>query len=100
MTTDPRDDPRSDETVDFRASIAGKKQSWFGVKRHVKRFMSLRAANAVLRAAAHLVPSLGQGRLPAPASVHEVTAHVDGSGQVAFGPDPYARDHQSLAALD
>lgn len=37
---------------------------------------------------------------PVPVYVTYLTAHVDGSGQVAFGPDPYARDHQSLAALD
>ncbi len=86
MTTDPRGDPRSDEVVDFRASKAAKKQSWFGLKRHVKRFMSLRAPNAVLRAAARFVPSLGQGRLPAPASVHEVTAYVDGINFVMLDP--------------
>jgi FkbM family methyltransferase len=86
MTTDPRDDPPSDETVDFRASKTAKKQSWFGLKRHVKRFMSWRVPNAVLREVARLVPSLGQGRLPAPASVHEVTAHVDGISFVMLDP--------------
>lgn len=85
MTSDPGGDPR-DETVDFRASKTAKKQSWFGLKRHVKRFMSWRVPNAVLRAAARIVPSLRQGRLPSPAYVHEVTAHVDGISFVMLDP--------------
>ena len=86
MTTEPGSDPPSAETGDFRTSIAGKKQSWFGLKRHVKRFMSLRIPNAGLRVAARLLPSVGQGRLPAPASVHEVTARVDGLTFVMLDP--------------
>lgn len=71
---------------DFRTSKAGRKQSWFGLKRHVKRFMSFRIPNAALRAVARFIPSLGQGRLPAPASVHEVTARVDGVTFVMLDP--------------
>jgi FkbM family methyltransferase len=48
--------------------------------------MSLGVPNAALRAAARFVPSLGQGRLPAPASVHEVTARVDGVSFVMLDP--------------
>ena len=86
MTTDPQSDPPSADTVDFRASKAGRKQSWFGLKRHVKRFMSFPVPNAALRAAARFIPSLGRGRLPAPASVHEVTARVDGITFVMLDP--------------
>lgn len=84
--TSEHDPSRPHDAVDFRTSKAGRKQSWFGLKRHVKRFMSLRVTNATLRQLAHVVPSLGQGRLPAPASVHEVTAHVDGVTFVMLDP--------------
>ena len=84
--SEPSDPPTQDETADFLASKAGKKQSWFGLKRHVKRFMSLRLPNAALRGAARVIPSLGQGRLPAPASVREVLAQADGVSFVMLDP--------------
>jgi FkbM family methyltransferase len=48
--------------------------------------MSLAIPNAALRVAARFVPSLGQGRLPAPASVREVTARVGGVSFVMLDP--------------
>lgn len=63
-----------------------KRQSWFGLKRHVKRFMSLRVPNAALRTAARLVPSLRSGRWPAPAHLTEVEGRVAGSTFVMLDP--------------
>ena len=37
---------------------------------------------------------------PVPIYVTYLTAHVSGDGQLAFGPDPYDRDHKALASLD
>lgn len=37
---------------------------------------------------------------PVPVYVTYLTAHVNDGGQLAFGPDPYSRDHQALATLD
>ena len=73
--------------VDYRASRASRRQSWFGMKRHVKRFMSLRLPHAMLRATVQLVPSLRSGRLPAPARVREVTGRVGDASFVMLRPD-------------
>jgi FkbM family methyltransferase len=62
------------------------RQSWFGLKRPVKRFLSLAAPHAGLRLVARFVPSLRSGRLPAPASIHEVEGRVAGVTFVMLDP--------------
>lgn len=69
----PKPKPRD---IDFRTSQAGKRQSWFGLKRHVKHLMSMRIPNAIMREVTRLLPFLKSGRLPAPANVREVTGYV------------------------
>lgn len=73
--------------VDYRTSGAGRRQSWFGMKRHVKRFMSLPVPHAALRVIVRLMPSLRSGRLPAPARLHEVTGRVRDASFVMLRPD-------------
>jgi FkbM family methyltransferase len=63
-----------------------RRQSWFGLKRHVKRFLALRVPNAILRLLARLVPSLRSGRLPAPSRLTEVSGRVAGVGFVMLDP--------------
>ncbi len=63
-----------------------RRQSWFGLKRFVKRFLSLALPNAVLRLIARFVPSLRSGRLPAPANLREVEGRVGGSTFVMLDP--------------
>jgi hypothetical protein len=53
-----------------------RRQSWFGLKRYIKRFLSLGFPNAILRLVARFVPSLRSGRLPAPANLKEVEGRV------------------------
>jgi FkbM family methyltransferase len=62
------------------------RQSWFGLKRHIKRFLSLPVPNALLRLVARFVPSLRSGRLPAPARLEEVTGRADGASFVMLDP--------------
>ena len=62
------------------------RQSWFGIKRYVKRFLGLGIPNAVLRAAATYVPSLRSGRWPAPAKLREVTGRVGAATFVMLDP--------------
>jgi FkbM family methyltransferase len=64
-----------------------RRQSWFGLKRHAKRFLSLEVPNTVLRGAARFVPPLRSGRLPAPAWLTEVTGRVAGETFVMLDPD-------------
>jgi FkbM family methyltransferase len=66
--------------------VRPRRQSWFGLKRFVKRFLALRAPNAIVRLGARLVPSLRSGRLPAPARLHEVTGRVGGVSFVMLDP--------------
>jgi FkbM family methyltransferase len=74
--------------TDYRTSDAGRRQSWFGLKKHVKRALSWRLPHAVLRGVVRRRPSLARsGRLPAPASVHEVEGDVRGSAFVMLRPD-------------
>jgi FkbM family methyltransferase len=73
--------------VDYRSTGAGRRQSWFGLNRHVKRFLSLRVPHAALRAAVRVAPSLRSGRLPAPASLREVTGHIGAATFVMLHPD-------------
>ncbi|HEU4354815.1 MAG TPA: FkbM family methyltransferase [Actinomycetota bacterium] len=72
---------------DYLASAAGRRQSWFGLKRHVKRFLGLRAPHAILRGVVRIAPQLRSGRLPAPASLHEVTGRVADTTFVMLHPD-------------
>ena len=63
-----------------------RRQSWFGLKRHVKTFLSMALPNAALRVIARFVPSLRSGRLPAPANLREVEGRVGGSTFVMLDP--------------
>jgi FkbM family methyltransferase len=63
--------------VDYRATAEGRRRSWFGLKRHVKRFLALRVPHAVMRGVVQLVPGVKHtGRLPAPARLDEVRGRV------------------------
>ncbi|CAM3786749.1 hypothetical protein GCM10009799_40140 [Nocardiopsis rhodophaea] len=55
-----------------------RRRTWYGAKRHVKRFLGWRLPNLAMRGAVRVAaPSLrGTGRLPAPARVPEVTGRV------------------------
>jgi FkbM family methyltransferase len=63
-----------------------RRQSWYGLKRHTKRFLSLDVPNTVLRGVARFVPQLRTGRLPAPAWLPEVTGRVAGETFVMLDP--------------
>jgi FkbM family methyltransferase len=63
-----------------------RRQSWFGLKRHIKRFLSLAIPNALLRLIARSTPSLRSGRLPAPARLEEVAGYADGATFVMLDP--------------
>jgi FkbM family methyltransferase len=63
-----------------------RRQSWFGLKRFVKRFLALRVPNAVLRLASKVAPRLRAGRLPAPSRLEEVTGRVGGVPFVMLDP--------------
>jgi FkbM family methyltransferase len=76
-----------DETNDYRATIAARKQRWFGLKGGVKRFLSLAIPHAVMRGVVRLIPRLRSGRLPAPARLNEVEGTVMGHTFVMLGPD-------------
>jgi FkbM family methyltransferase len=76
-----------EEMPDYRATIAARKQRWFGLKGGVKRFLSLALPHAVLRGVVRRVPRLRSGRLPAPARVKEVEGTVLGRTFVMLGPD-------------
>ncbi|WP_020576357.1 FkbM family methyltransferase [Actinopolymorpha alba] len=64
--------------VDFRDTAAGRRQSWRGAKKHVKRVLGWRVPNVAMRwAVAAVRPELRQtGRLPAPAALSEVAGVV------------------------
>ena len=66
--------------------VRARRQSWFGLKRHVKRFLALRVPNAILRLVARLRPSLRSGRLPAPSRLEEVLGRVGGATFVMLNP--------------
>jgi FkbM family methyltransferase len=72
--------------MDTPGDRARRRQSWFGLKRHVKRFLSLPVPHTVLRSVARFVPSLRSGRLPAPATVTEVEGRVAGATFVMLDP--------------
>lgn len=63
--------------TDYRSSAAGRRRSWFGAKRYVKRFLSMRIPHAVMREVVRFAPGLRRtGRLPAPAHLKEVAGRV------------------------
>jgi FkbM family methyltransferase len=62
------------------------RQSWFGLKRYVKSFLSLAVPNALLRLFALFAPTLRSGRLPAPARLQEVAGRADGATFVMLDP--------------
>jgi FkbM family methyltransferase len=62
------------------------RQSWFGLKRPFKHFLSRGVPNALLRFVARFVPTLRSGRLPAPARLEEVTGRADGAAFVMLDP--------------
>jgi FkbM family methyltransferase len=91
-----------------------RRQSWFGLKQYVKRFLGLRIPNAVLRGAAGFAPSLRSGRWPAPANLREVTGRVGNATFIMLDPArcenakelfwghgrrPFARDRLALDAI-
>jgi FkbM family methyltransferase len=82
-------DPDRPETPegDFRATAVGRRQSWFGLKRYVKRLLGLRLPHAALRAFLRIAPRFRSGRLPAPARLREVVGRVDGATFVMLRPD-------------
>ncbi len=74
--------------VDYRASQIGRRRSWYGLKKHVKRFLSMRIPHAVLRRIVTFWPGLRQsGRLPAPAHLKEVQGTSRGARFVMLRPD-------------
>jgi FkbM family methyltransferase len=76
------------EEMDYRRSEIGRKRSWYGLKRHVKKVLSLRLPHALLRGVVRFMPGLRQGgRLPAPASLREVEGRVAGTRFVMVRPD-------------
>jgi FkbM family methyltransferase len=78
----------SEQPEDYRESELGKRRSWYGLKRSVKRVLSWRIPHALLRGVVRVLPRLARsGRLPAPASVHEVEAVVRGTPFVMLRPD-------------
>ena len=73
--------------TDFRDSELGRRQSWYGAKRHVKRTLSWRLPHAAMRGAIHVKPDLASPRLPAPAHMKEVAGVADGVEFVMLRPD-------------
>ena len=63
-----------------------RRQSWFGLKRFVKRFLALRVPNLFLRLGSKAAPTLRSGRLPAPSRLHEVDGRVGGIAFVMLDP--------------
>ncbi|MFC4564702.1 FkbM family methyltransferase [Nocardiopsis mangrovi] len=85
---DVRAGTRAAASVDFRATATGRRQSWLGMKKHVKRVLGWRLPNLAMRAAVGVAaPGLrGTGRLPVPAAIREVTGYVDGAEYVMLHP--------------
>jgi FkbM family methyltransferase len=63
------------------------RQSWFGLKRYVKRFLSLAVPHALMRGFLRIAPRFRSGRLPAPAKLREVIGRVEGATFVMLRPD-------------
>ncbi|MGQ0669776.1 MAG: FkbM family methyltransferase [Actinomycetota bacterium] len=74
--------------LDYRRSRTERRRSWYGLKRQVKRVLSLRLPHAVLRAIVRVRPELGRGgRLPAPARLREAEGEALGRRYVMLRPD-------------
>jgi FkbM family methyltransferase len=74
--------------TDYRSSAVGRRRSWYGLKKHVKRVLGWRIPNWVLRRVRPAIPSLREsGRLPAPAHVKEVRGVVRSASFVMLRPD-------------
>jgi FkbM family methyltransferase len=74
--------------TDYRSSAAGRRQSWFGAKRYVKRLLAMRMPHAAMRGALRLAPGFRRtGRLPAPAHLDEVHGRVLDVRFVMLRPD-------------
>ncbi|GAA3764951.1 FkbM family methyltransferase [Spinactinospora alkalitolerans] len=80
--------PGDDRQDDYRSGPVGRRRSWYGTKKHVKRVLGWRLPNLAMRGAVGLAaPRLrGTGRLPAPVSVPEVVGRVDGAEYVMLRP--------------
>lgn len=74
--------------MDYRESDIGRRRSWYGAKKHLKRALGWRVPNALMRAVVRFAPSIrGTGRLPAPAYVREVEGLVGDARFVMLRPD-------------
>ncbi|MDA2815290.1 FkbM family methyltransferase [Nocardiopsis sp. RSe5-2] len=73
---------------DFRSTPEGRRHSWYGTKRHVKRVLGTRLPHLAMRGAVRVAaPGLrASGRLPAPARLTEVAGHADGAHFVMLRP--------------
>jgi FkbM family methyltransferase len=79
---------QSSDAIDYRASRIGRRRSWYGLKKHAKRFLSLRVPNMFLRGLLHFRPALRQtGRLPVPARMKEVEGQIQSARFVMLRPD-------------
>jgi len=79
---------QSPDSIDYRASRIGRRRSWYGLKKHAKRFLSLRVPNMFVRGLLHFLPALRQtGRLPTPARMKEVEGQIQGARFVMLRPD-------------
>jgi FkbM family methyltransferase len=75
-------------TSDFRNTFRGRRQSWFGLKRPLKRALATPMLAGPLRALVTIAPKLGEGgRLPAPSDLHEVEGRVGDARFVMLHPD-------------
>lgn len=85
---EPRIQSEGPDSIDHRASKIGRRRSWYGLKKHAKRFLSLGVPNMFLRGLLHFLPALRQaGRLPTPARVKEVEGQIQGARFVMLRPD-------------
>lgn len=78
----------SDEATDYEHSTRRRRQTWYGAKPLVKRVLAGPVPHAIMR---RVVPLFGdrirRERLPAPARLAEVTAHMAGVTFVMRRPD-------------
>ncbi|MFC7329520.1 FkbM family methyltransferase [Marinactinospora rubrisoli] len=84
----PADPAAAPADVDYRATAVGRRRSWYGAKRHVKRVLGWRLPNLAMRGAVRLAaPRLRDtGRLPVPAAIPEVVGRVDGAEYTMLRP--------------
>ncbi|NED99069.1 FkbM family methyltransferase [Phytoactinopolyspora halotolerans] len=76
------------DRTDFDKSGRSRRHSWYGAKPTVKRVLSWRVPHAVVRTCASMLDDrIRSERLPAPARVHEVEAHMAGVSFVMKDPD-------------